>query len=315
VDSTWPPLSRGNELHQAGIISGLILFLAGQLSCGTGRFPVIEEGEYEGRPQFIVQTENATWYFDRQGGGFSRLIDSDGNDWIAFSKNPLNSFPESAAAGYRGIPNAVFMGPDKGAGHPGFDQCRSEIDGVNTIRSETLSGRWAWRWDFSNDSARFTMERADPEQKWWFLYEGPVAGSFDPSRKFWGTDKGGPSFDTPTINDQKFDRWRWAYFGDRYFKRILLVIQHSKDNLEDNLWFLGSTENGSICSSDGMIVFGFGRGPGTKPLFSGGGQSFTILFKDLFSDPLSESGWPNQATHQAVLEFVEEVLVSVLSQQ
>jgi|GEM_PF-2541097 len=40
----------------------------------------ISEGSYEDRTQFIVQTESATYYFDRAGGGFSRLIDRDGRD-------------------------------------------------------------------------------------------------------------------------------------------------------------------------------------------------------------------------------------------
>jgi hypothetical protein len=67
----------------------------------------ITEGEYEGRPQFIVRTESATWYYDRAGGGISRLIDRSGRDWVAFSKSPLSEFPRSAGAGYRGLGNLV----------------------------------------------------------------------------------------------------------------------------------------------------------------------------------------------------------------
>ncbi len=66
--------------------------------------------------------------------------------WINFSKEPLKTFPDSAAAGYRGMPNAVFgsNNPDAGAGHPGFDKCESALVGKNVIRTESKSGKWAW---------------------------------------------------------------------------------------------------------------------------------------------------------------------------
>ena len=34
----------------------------------------VEESTYEGRPVFVLNTEQATWVYDRRGGGFSRLI-------------------------------------------------------------------------------------------------------------------------------------------------------------------------------------------------------------------------------------------------
>ena len=152
----------------------------------------ISEGSHEGSAQFVVKTESAKYYFDRAGGGFSRLIDHDGRDWINFSNDPLKTFPDSAAAGYRGIPNVVFGGnnPDAGAGHPGFDQCESRLGSENMIRTETHSGKWAWTWSFTESTATMTMEKPDPEHTWWFLCEGPIAGSFDPKNKFWGVPTG-----------------------------------------------------------------------------------------------------------------------------
>jgi hypothetical protein len=236
----------------------------------------ITEGTFEDRPQFIIKTESATWFYDRAGGGFSRLIDRDGRDWIAFSKTPLNSFPASAAAGYRGLPNAVFVGPDKGAGHPGFDQCASERAGARQIRTRSHSGKWQWTWSFAGTTATFHMEQADPEHAWWFLYEGPVAGRFMPREQYWGTNAGGPHRDVPGPRDQRFGRWQWAYFGDISVPRIFFAAQHEPDEFEDTFWYLGSSEGGSATAPDGMVVFGFGRGPGTRPLFRGAGQRFTV---------------------------------------
>ncbi len=76
----------------------------------------ISDSEYEARPHFKVATENATYYFDRAGGGFSRVLDRDGNDWVAFHRDPLKVHPASAAAGYRGIPNLLFGRDNPDAG-------------------------------------------------------------------------------------------------------------------------------------------------------------------------------------------------------
>ena len=253
----------------------LIIFCA-VLCGGLGRAVDISEGEYESRAQFIVQTKNATWYYDRKGGGFSRLIDRDGKDWISFNKEPLSKYPDSAAAGYRGIPNCVFRGPDKGAGHPGFNKCISVITGSNEIRTVSHSGNWAWTWTFTESSARFKMEKTDPNQAWWFLYEGTVGGQFKPTEQYWGTDSGGPHKQVFGSKNQKFANWRWAYFGDERSARVLFVLQHQLDDLSDTLWHLGSSNNGSATAKDGMIVFGMGRAPAATPILKGSGIAFTI---------------------------------------
>jgi hypothetical protein len=265
----------------------------------------ITEGEHEGRPQFIVHTDSATWFYDRGGGGFSRLIDRSGRDWIAFSKAPLNQFPQSAAAGYRGLGNVVFGAdnPDAGAGHPGFDKCESEIAGARLIRTRSRSSRWAWTWTFFDDRAEFRMERADPDHPWWFLYEGPVAGSFAPTRKFWGTSEGGPCRDIPGLGNQRFGQWQWAYFGDVEVPRILFLAQHTPDELADTFWYLGSSEGGAATAPDGMVVFGFGRGPGARPLFRGAGQRISVGF--------IESDQPIEA-HEQVARTVAAAINSQL---
>ena len=245
--------------------------------CATSGWAVdISEGKYEGRAQFIVKTEGATWYYDRYGGGFSRLIDRDGRDWISFHKEPLSKYPDSAAAGYRGIANCVFRGPDKGAGHPGFDKCVSEISESNGIHTVSRSGKWAWTWTFSESSASFRMEKTDPDEAWWFLYEGTVGGRFKPTEQYWGTDSGGPNTQVFESKDQQFANWRWAYFGDQQSSRVLFVLQHQPDDLSDTLWHLGSSDNGVASSKDGMIVFGMGRAPKAAPILKGSGITFTV---------------------------------------
>lgn len=239
----------------------------------------IAEAEYEGRSQFCITTESATYFYDRSGGGFSRLLDRDGRDWIAFHKDPLQEFPASAAAGYRGLPNLVFGNetPDGGAGHPGFDKCESEIDGEDAIITRSRSGDWEWRWEFTDQDATLTILRADPEVPYWFLYEGPIAGRWSPATHFFGTDRGGPRTERPDNSGQLFENWRWVYLGDRGAARVLLLMQAQPDELADTLWYLGS-QSSRLASEDGMVVFGFGRGRGTQPLLRGAGQRFRIGF-------------------------------------
>ena len=272
------------------------------LALGAAEGPAVDitEAPFEGRPHLMVRTEKATWLYDRAGGGFSRLIDREGRDWINFGADPLSQFPASAEAGYRGLPNLVFVGPDKGAGHPGFDRCTSEVVGTDTIRTVSRSGRWAWSWTFTESTATFAMETADPEHPWWFLYEGPIAATFAPERKLWGTDRGGPRSEVPSIDSQLFERWRWVYFGDRDVPRVLFVAQHEPDDLPDTLWYLGSSDGGSATAPDGMVVFGFGRGPETKPAFRGAGVRVTV--------GLLETGPGGSSDHGAIASRIESAV-------
>ena len=312
-------------MHRSIRGKGIILRIAelsrrGFIQVGVGLFPipmlgaevfsavadgvVIEPGEYEGREQLVIRTPAMTWYYDCGGGGFSRLLDREGRDWIAFCRIPLSEFPASAAAGYRGLPNLLYgkQNPDAGGGHPGFDVCRTEKVAQNRLVSETNSGRWCWSWVFEENFATFEMLRADPQQRWWFLYEGPIAGTYEPTQKYWGTDKGGPSYQVPSIQNQLFDHWRWIYFGDRRVGRVLFLVQHQKDDLLDTLWFMGNTGGGAVDSPDGMVVFGFGRGPNTRPLLQGSGHRFTVGFL--------EEGVNSPEDHLRVANRIESFLLS-----
>jgi hypothetical protein len=269
--------------------------------------PSIEPASYEDRAQYRIKTSNAEFYFDRAGGGFSRMVDRDGRDWIAFRKNPLKQSPASAAAGFRGSPNLVYGAgnPDAGAGHPGFDRCSSVQVDAATIRTESLSGNWAWSWTFQPGFALLTVEKVDAVWPYWFLFEGPVAGRWHPAKHYWGTDRGGPRRDLPDQRRQEFGSWRWAYFGDDESPRVVLVVQIEPDEVQDTVWFMGNTKDG-LASPDGMLVFGFGRGPGAKPLLRRAGARFAMGFV--------ETNIAHDAAHEAVASVAAQWIAAARSQ-
>lgn len=224
---------------------------------------------YEGREHFLVTTPGAVYYYDRAGGGLSRMIDADGKDWIAFKREPWDRYPASAASAYRGIPNLVFRSADAGAGHPGHDQCSSEQVDSETIRTTTKSGKWQWTWQFFDHYAELRIQRVDPEHAYWFLYEGTPGGAFEPDQQYFGTDRGGPSTEQLDhyAGEHLFDQLWWAYFGHRESDRVLYVAQVRADEHSDTFSYLGNSADG-IRSADGMVVFGFGRAEGAQPLMN-----------------------------------------------
>jgi hypothetical protein len=199
------------------------------------------------------------------------------------------------------MPNCVFKSDDGGAGHPGFDRCVSEKIDARTIRTASRSGKWAWRWEFFDTHARMTMEKADPEHAWWFLYEGPVAGTFAPERKYWGTDLGGPRRERPDhfAGQVVQGKWQWVYFGDEGVNRVLFVAQHESDDLADAFSYLGNTKAG-VQANDGMVVFGFGRGAGTRPLLKKNGARFSVGFL--------EEKIEGEEGHRRVARLIERVM-------
>jgi hypothetical protein len=254
---------------------GAFTLCAGLVSA-PARGVTITDADHEGRAQFKIETEQATYYYDRAGGGLSRLIDRDGKDWISFKREPLTGTRAAAGAGYRGIPNLVFGrgNPDAGAGHPGHDQCESTVVSAATIRTVTKSGRWAWSWRFTEENAVLSVEQADPQWPYWFLYEGTVGGRWSPRTHFWGTNRGGPRRELPLGRDKIVDSWRWVYFGDDAVPRVLLAAQVAGDSTTDSLWYMGNS-SAELAAQDGMIVFGFGRGA-EGPLLRGPGRRFVL---------------------------------------
>lgn len=232
----------------------------------------------EGRPHFLIRTTSAIYYFDKAGGGLSGMIDRDGNDWIAFRREPWDSVPQSAASAFRGIPNAVFKGEDGGCGHPGFDKCISELKNSNTIRTRSKSGKWEWVWKFYDDSAVWEVLKTDTTRKYWFLYEGPVGGSFQPFQSLWGNSHKQLLYDTPNHmgKERISGNWQKVIFGTKSGKYILQIEHLTPDHQEDHFSYMGNSNKG-LHSPDGMVVFGFGRNAFSQPLLIGN-HKFRIGF-------------------------------------
>ena len=147
------------------------------------------------------------------------------------------------------------------------------------VRSVSKSGKWQWLWSFDRNFAVVEIEKVDPDHAYWFLYEGPAAGSFSPMKQYWGTDQGGPNHQKPDYyHDQKISgNWQWAYFGDSRTERVLFVVQQPGDDMADIFSYLGNSDQG-INSKDGMVVFGFGRKSPAIPLMKNVGNKFYVGF-------------------------------------
>lgn len=231
------------------------------------------------RPHFVIHTANATYLYDKAGGGLSSIIDQEGNDWIQFNETGDDEYPESAAGRFRGMPNFVFRSKDSGAGHPGFDQCLSQKVSENEILTTSKSGKWQWRCFFSDEHARFIMEKADPEHAYWFLYEGTPGGAYRPSSSYWGTDQQESSYETGDYyeGDKIFGKWQWVFFGEDDTDRVLYLLMPEPDDHPDTYSFLGNSDQG-LEASDGMLVFGFGRKEGAQPQMTNVPNTFITGF-------------------------------------
>ena len=226
--------------------------------------------DYNDRPHFKITTRSATYYYDIAGGGFSSILDPAGNDWVAYQREPWDQYPPSAASSYRGVPNFVFRSDDSGAGHPGHDRCTSRITGRNKIHTVSNSGKWAWTVTFYKDCARFDMIKTDPDHPYWFLYEGPPGGTYRPRTTYWATDVSDPSY---VVHDHYKGDDHEAYhqymmFGEDSSEYSLFMAQAEPDTHIDHISYLGNEEIGAVQSSDGMVVAGLGRGPGSYPLMT-----------------------------------------------
>jgi len=231
------------------------------------------------KPHFIIETKFATYLYDKSGGGFSSIYDKDGVDWIQYSLKGDDQYPESAAGRFRGLPNFVFRSEDSGAGHPGFEKCISEKVGTNEIVTKSKSGKWMWRWKFFQTHATVTMEKADLDHAYWFLYEGIPGGSYAPKITYWGTDVLATRFDAPDFQAQKqvYGNWRWAYFGSQASGRVFYVGMTEPDEHLDTFSFLAA-ESGNLYAEEGMVVFGFGRNEKGKSLMGICPNTFFIGF-------------------------------------
>jgi hypothetical protein len=256
----------------------------------------IEETTYEGRTHFLVKSQSLEYFYDIQGGGFSRIIDQEGRDWVSFRIEPWGSYPASAASAFRGLPNLVFQGEDDGAGHPGHDKCISRAE-ANKIITSSRSGLWEWSWEFFDNYAVLDVLKTDPERSYWFLYEGTPGGAYKPGQSYFGSHAGGPYPATHDYyqGDILWGDFYWMYAGSSDAAGTLFMIQEKQDKLKDMISFLGNTEKG-MESPDGMTVFGFGRGKEATPLLQGKQRFIIGLYPDKIHD---------RKTHEKLHRYIE----------
>jgi len=247
---------------------------------GVGLFAVdIVEEAYQGRPHFIIYTKSATYYYDKNGGGFTSILDEEGIDWIAHSPIPdQTSLPEHLS---RGLPNLVILRSGAMAGAPGSNFCTSEKINKRTIRTSTRDGEWIWSWSFYKHHAKLSIKKIDPDLKYWFSYHGLVAGRFHPEKQYWGTNLGGPrqEFNTYLKGEKIFSNWHWAYFGDYEVKRVFFVAMEKPDKHLDTFSYKDFSDE-IPGNNNGMVIFGFGRKEEDQPLLCDNQHNFYIGFVD-----------------------------------
>lgn len=198
---------------------------------------------------YIITTNTATYYLEKEGGGLSSMLDKDGIDWIGF-----HSSKGSAHKGeYRGFPNAIhkqdgsyFHAMNAGT-DPSSSKVEIETDQHVRITFTSDNKQWEGQWDFFSTHCDFTMRKVSQDYHYWIQYEGVPNGKLD-SKDFWiaSSDKKRHSIQEPFQGDLPAPEW--MAFGDKETPRVLYMLHHEDDELPDN--YVGRQY---------MTVFGFGR--------------------------------------------------------
>lgn len=218
---------------------------------------------------YIITTPSATYYLEKEGGGLSSMIDTDGIDWIGFH----NEKGSGHKGEYRGFPNSIHRqdGSYFHAMNAGTDPSSSEVEIESkehvriTFTSENK--KWKGQWDFFPDRCDFTMSKVSDGYKYWVQYEGVPGGVMDSTDFYYASaDEKFHSIKEPFLGDLPSPEW--IAFGDKNSPRMLYLLHHEDDELPDN-----------YVSRPDMTVLGFGRQNGestTKHLTTV--QTFSIGF-------------------------------------
>lgn len=208
------------------------------------------ESHDEDQDAIEVTTATATYFYHTTGGGFSSLIDVDGNDW-------LNYQPGGGPAGeYRGIPNMVFRRGTQHnnhfhPGHRGAKSSKTRItsadDKLVSIESAVDSDRWRVRWDIDDQAANLTVLDADADNPgFWFLYEGTPGGRFATSDRCLRSD--GNDYRLSKKWEETTARVNWVAFRVPRLNRSLLISLETEVDVPVSYYPM-----------EPMTVFGFGR--------------------------------------------------------
>ncbi len=221
-----------------------------------------------GGPVYIITTPTATYYLEKEGGGLSSMVDSEGIDWLGFH----NREGSAHKGEYRGFPNAIHKqdGSYFHAMNAKTDPASSRVDVTsnNHIRITFTSDnkQWEGQWDFYEDRCDFTMSRVSEGYKYWVQYEGVAGGEMD-STDFWFCSGNDKINDINTYQLGDLPAPEWIAFGDQDVSRMLYMLHHEDDSYPDNYE-----------SRADMTVFAFGRE--NKDKFLTTVQTFSIGFAE-----------------------------------
>lgn len=227
---------------------------------------------------YMIETDDAIWYLEKDGAGLSSLVDRDGNDWLGFHPEPGTG----SAGEYRGFPNAIHQ-QDGSFFHPmntGTDSSVTQVvlNSPDRVSIKAVSGNDHWQalWDFYPTHCTFTMVRMPAGYKYWVLYEGTPGGQYDDSD--WYLTSSIHKKTPLTINhDGDIPAPEWIAFGDMSLPRVLFLSHEEDDVYPDRFYQMESN----------MTVFGFGRN-GLEKYLHFVPQRFSIGFINSI-DPVSIS--------------------------
>lgn len=219
-----------------------------------------------GDAAFIINTPIATYYLEKQGGGLSSMLDTQGIDWLGFHKEKGSAHKGE----YRGFPNAVhkqdgnYFHAMNSSTDPSDTRIEIETDDHVRVIVTSGNGHWQGSYDFYPNRLDFTMSRVSSGYKYWIQYEGVPGGEMD-SNDFWfsSAEKEYQSINQDKMSD--LPSAEWMAFGDRKLPRVLFMLHHENDDHPDD-----------YASRPDMTVFAFGRRNKEKYLTTP--QTFSIGF-------------------------------------
>jgi len=216
----------------------------------TSGYVRISDASDGGVSCFKIETDNATYYYDKAGGGFTSLLDADGTDWISWQSGG------GSAGEYRGIPNTGEL-------HPGYTGGTSTTSNaldtwLSTVTINTTRNGYGARWEFFPTYAKMTLHTVAGGTTYWMLYEGTPGGAVDGSDRLYlsNGDDYSANDDHPWLGTYldiantsgAATGSEWVFFAASEKNRSLFLA-HDDDGLEDDYWQM----------EDNMTVFGFGR--------------------------------------------------------
>jgi len=225
---------------------------------GTGGQVRITNATDESRSCYKIETTNATYYYNKAGGGFTSILDRSGVDWVQFH-------PKGGSDGaYRGIPNMARFWK------PYFNDTDSTTDDpldtwLPKVTVHSAREGWSGTAEFHPTYVKMTLHTTPtPSVTYWFLYEGTPGGAVDGNDRIhlsngrnyscnddhpWKSSKPAPNnFEDITNTSRAAPGMEWVFFAASEMNRSMFYV-HKDDQLEDDYWQMNND----------MTVFGFGR--------------------------------------------------------